>query len=244
MANPQFRRSFLKRFIVPATVTPIFVQQTLLAQDSATVPAPAITRDEPKRPARLSAELVREFVMVSHGKKERVRQLLAEQPKLVYASWDQGGGDWETGLGAASHVGRRDIANLLLDHGARKDIFAAAMLGETEVVRAMVKLDPKMALQVGPHGYRVLYHAAISGEVAMAESVLAPIEKKKPHLSQALFAAVRGGHFEMTEWLLAKGAASVNKANAIGETPLRTATRRGDAEMVELLRKHGATQAD
>ena len=43
------------------------------------------------------------------------------------ASWDWGGGDWETGLGAAAHMGRRDIAELLLGRGARLDLFAAAI---------------------------------------------------------------------------------------------------------------------
>ena len=58
------------------------------------------------------------------------------------AAWDWGGGDWETGLGAAAHVGRRDIALFLLDHGARLDVFAAAMLGYLDVVQAAVAARP------------------------------------------------------------------------------------------------------
>ena len=57
---------------------------------------------------------------------------------LANAAWDWGGGDWETGLGAAAHMGRRDIAELLLAHGARIDVFAAAMLDQVEIVRAML----------------------------------------------------------------------------------------------------------
>ena len=33
-------------------------------------------------------------------------------------------------------MGRRDIALLLLENGARMDIFSAAMLGHLEIVRA------------------------------------------------------------------------------------------------------------
>ena len=87
----------------------------------------------------LAPALVNEFVGKSHGDLDRVRALLAEHPALVNAAWDWGNGDWETGLGAAAHVGRRDIALLLLEHGARMDIFAAAMLGHLQIVRAMIE---------------------------------------------------------------------------------------------------------
>ena len=58
--------------------------------------------------------------------------MLDRDPKLVYASWDGGGGDWETGLGGASHVGSNTMARFLLAKGARIDAFCAAMLGERE----------------------------------------------------------------------------------------------------------------
>ena len=86
-----------------------------------------------KKPA-LEATLVEEFVGNAHGNLERVQEMLAQEPGLVNATWDWGGGDFETALGAASHMGRRDIALFLLDHGARLDIFAAAMLGNVEII--------------------------------------------------------------------------------------------------------------
>jgi hypothetical protein len=67
----------------------------------------------------LDSALVHEFVLKAHGDLERVRELFEQEPTVVNAAWDWGGGDWETGLGAASHVGRRDIALFLLEHGAR-----------------------------------------------------------------------------------------------------------------------------
>ncbi len=66
------------------------------------------------------------------------RRALGDEPRLANATWDWGGGDWESALGAAGHMGRRDIAELLLAHGARLDLFVAAMLGEVEVVRAIL----------------------------------------------------------------------------------------------------------
>jgi hypothetical protein len=95
-----------------------------------------------------------------------VRQLLEQEPAIVNAAWDWGGGDWETALGAAAHVGRRDLAEYLLEHGARMDVFAAAMLGETEIVRAMLDAQPELREARGPHGIPLLAHAEAGGEQA------------------------------------------------------------------------------
>src|SRR4051812_40765982 len=73
---------------------------------------------------QMKPELVKEFVSKSHNTLEVVREIAAKEPMIVRAAWDQGAGDWETGLGAASHVGRRDIAQFLIDSGARIDVFA------------------------------------------------------------------------------------------------------------------------
>ena len=120
----------------------------------------------PDRPPALRAETVREFVSVSHSDLDAVRALLDSEPELVNASWDWGGGDWETGLGAASHMGRRDIALFLLERGARLDLFAAAMLGWVDVVRAILEASPEMRGAQGPHGIPLLAHAEAGGEAA------------------------------------------------------------------------------
>ncbi len=119
-----------------------------------------------EKPVPIDPELVNEFVLKAHGDLGVVKQLLEQEPALVNAAWDWGGGDWETGLGAASHVGRRDIAEHLLEHGARMDIFAAAMLGETEIVRAMLEAQPDLRDARGPHGIPLIAHAEAGGEQA------------------------------------------------------------------------------
>ncbi|MDE2125662.1 MAG: ankyrin repeat domain-containing protein [Armatimonadetes bacterium] len=116
-----------------------------------------------ERPPRLNAELVEEFVGVSHGRLERVTEILAEAPAIVNAAWDWGAGDWETALGAASHMGRRDIAEVLLSSGARMDVFAAAMLNRVDIVRAMIDADPATAALLGPHGIPLAVHAEMGG---------------------------------------------------------------------------------
>lgn len=100
-----------------------------------------------------------EFVGNAHGDLDAVRAALEADPTLANAAWDWGGGDWETALGAAAHMHRRDIAELLLAHGARLDVFAAAMLGDVDVVRATLAAHPEMRDAKGPHGIPLAAHA-------------------------------------------------------------------------------------
>lgn len=107
--------------------------------------------------------VVKETVGVSHGNLARVRELVERQPALANAAVDWGFGDWENALGAASHMGRRDIAEVLLAHGARPSIFSAAMLGQLEVVRGFVAASPGSQRVLGPHGITLLAHAKAGG---------------------------------------------------------------------------------
>jgi hypothetical protein len=119
-----------------------------------------------ERPPALDSDLVQGFVASAHGDLDTVKQLLEKEPQLVNSAWDWGGGDWETGLGAAAHMGRRDIALSLLECGARMDIFAAAMLGETEIVRAFIASFPELRDARGPHGIPLIAHAQAGREEA------------------------------------------------------------------------------
>jgi ankyrin repeat protein len=120
-----------------------------------------------KKPA-LKPDLVAEFVVKAHGDLERVQALLEQEPALINATWDWGGGDWETALGGAAHMGRRDIAQFLLRHGARIDLFAAAMLGELAIVQAVLTAFPDARNIRGPHGIPLIAHAQAGGAEAAA----------------------------------------------------------------------------
>jgi hypothetical protein len=120
-----------------------------------------------KKPA-LDPKRVEEFVLKAHSDLKRVQELLEQEPALVNACWDWGGGDWETALGAAAHMGRKEIATYLLAHGARIDLFAAAMLGRLEIVRAILTDDPEARRRLGPHGIPLMAHAKAGGEEARA----------------------------------------------------------------------------
>ena len=114
------------------------------------------------------------MVGVSHGNIARVKELLARHATLAKASWDWGFGDWETALGAASHVGNRAIAELLIAHGAGQTIFSAAMLGQIDVIKGFAAASPNINQLRGPHGIPLINHARAGG--AQAAEVLKYLE--------------------------------------------------------------------
>jgi hypothetical protein len=115
-----------------------------------------------KKP-QINRLFVQDFVIYAHSELDMVKKLLAKEPMLVNATMDWGGGDWETGLGGASHMGRKDIVEVLLEHGARIDIFCAAMLGQLEVIRTFLTHQPKLIDARGPHGFTLHFHAQVGG---------------------------------------------------------------------------------
>jgi hypothetical protein len=143
------RRSFLNT--TPLVLAPVFWHPTA-------GPDPSF----PSHPL----EMAREMVGASHVNLARVKELLAIRPTLARAAYDWGFGDWEDALGAASHVGSRAIAELLLANGARPTIFSAAMLGQLDVVKAFVAASPGIEATPGPHGITLFRHATAGGPQA------------------------------------------------------------------------------
>lgn len=109
-------------------------------------------------PRHVAAE-AREIVGASHGNITRVKELVSASPALARAAWEWGYGDWETALGAASHVGNKAIADVLLAAGAHPTIFSAAMLGQLDAVKAFIVAAPGIQKIRGPHGITLMDHA-------------------------------------------------------------------------------------
>jgi ankyrin repeat protein len=183
----------------------------------------------------ISPDLVKDFVLASHGRLDKVRELQKEEPGLVRASMDWGEGDWESGLEAAGHVGNKDIAQLLLDNDAPMTVFCAAMLGETNLIKAFLGSDPDISRRPGVHKISLMYHVALSGKVEIAELFSSP-----PGCDEALHASIRFGHTEMVAWLLDNGANDVNILNFQEKTPLAAALEGEHEKIADLLRANGA----
>ena len=124
--------------------------------------------DFPERGPQIDRARVKRFVIAAHSNLAAVKKMLSEDPALVNGTHDWGHGDFETALGGAAHMGRRDIAEFLLEHNARMDIFAATMLGQIEIVKAAVAAFPKVVHVPGPHGIPLIVHAQKGGPAAAA----------------------------------------------------------------------------
>ncbi len=123
------------------------------------VKRPPTTREDLfHRYPSIDDEIVASIVGASHFDFDKVKGLVTKRPELARATWDWSFGDWETAIGAASHVGRRDIATLLMDHGARPDIFTFAMFGDYDAVKSMIEAKPGVQSIAGPHGISLLSH--------------------------------------------------------------------------------------
>ncbi len=159
-----------REFVKFATVGPAFagVAGLLNAQQSTMSSSAqnAGAQTAPAKPPALDRDMVREFVIAGHGDLDKVQKMLAEQPGLLNASWDWGGGDFEMAIGGAGHMGRADIANYLISQGGRFDIFVAAMLGRLDIVKNALTAFPNLAQSKGPHGIPLMVHAQKGGERA------------------------------------------------------------------------------
>jgi hypothetical protein len=122
--------------------------------------------DFPEHHPQFDRARVKRFVIAGHVNLAAVKAMLSEEPRLINGAIDWGNGDFETALGGASHMGRRDIAEYLLEHNARMDIFAATMLGKIDVVKAAVAAFPNIVHVPGPHGIPLIVHAEKGGPAA------------------------------------------------------------------------------
>ena len=89
------------------------------------IPLFSFSVHQDEEPVQLDKKLVEKFVNVSHSKFDVVKEMLEEHPTLLNAAHDWSKGDFETGLGASSHVGYKEMAQYFLDKGAQANIFTA-----------------------------------------------------------------------------------------------------------------------
>jgi hypothetical protein len=120
-----------------------------------------------KKP-QINRQLVQDFIIYAHSDLDMVKKLIEREPGLINSFMDWGGGDWESALGGASHMGRKDIVEYLLSRSARIDIFCAAMMGQLEAVKAFLTLQPALIDARGPHGFSLHFHAQVGEEQAAA----------------------------------------------------------------------------
>ncbi|HSQ57223.1 MAG TPA: ankyrin repeat domain-containing protein [Gemmata sp.] len=187
MSTPLDRRTFTTAFAASFVLgsEALSAESPSVAPQPHGVPAEApFTRDYDKpgfnpswKNPQINRLFVQDFVIYAHMDLPMVKKLLAKEPMLINAFMDWGAGDWESGLGGASHMGRHDIVEYLLEKGARIDIFCAAMMGQLDAVRAFLTLQPKLIDSRGPHGFTLHFHAQLAKDGGKTLDYLQSVKK-------------------------------------------------------------------
>jgi len=140
---------------------------------------------------------------------------------------------------------REEIAELLLSHGARYTIFIAALRGDEQFVRDALARDRSLANFEDTCHHRVLSAAVRRRDVTVTRWLLEHgadpnlPEEGAPH-GLSLWIAVNDRQREIVRLLLAHGADPNGDVDSCG-TPMSQAEKK-DAELTELIRRHGGRQ--
>ena len=127
-----------------------------------TTPNLTLGKDQDE-PDPIKTSIVKEFVVAGHKDLNRVQEMLVDYPNLIYSRYDWGNGDFEEAIEGAGHLGKKDIANYLIERGARVNLFVLTMLGKPKLVIPILEEYPNLLNSIGPHGFTLLHHANVGG---------------------------------------------------------------------------------
>jgi uncharacterized protein len=166
--------------------------------------------------------------------------MLAENPKLLNASYRWNENDTETAIQAAAQVGNVNIAEFLLKQGAPLEICTAAMLGMGDYVERRLNANPLDVDATGAHEIPLLPHAVWSDNLPLVQRIFERGARSGATL--ALHNAVSKGNYEIVEWLVDNAGPDIQAKNFQGKTAMTVATERQYDRIVALLKNHGATE--
>jgi len=180
------------------------------------------------------------FDAIKAGDLALVSELLDGEPTLVDACTATG----ESAIVLAVYYERTEIVDLLLEHDAALDLFAASAVGDLESVRLLLTAQPESINDFAPDGFTALGLAAFFGHDLLVAELLAlgadvnQASNNSQHV-MPLHSAVAHQHLAIAEMLLQHGA-QVNAVQSDEFTPLLAAAQNGQLAMVQLLLRHGA----
>lgn len=177
---------------------------------------------------------------VKRGDRDEVGRLLDSDPALASSADERG----VSAVSTALYHGRRDIARLLIDRGARLSFHDACAAGETRVVEEMLRRDPALLQKRSIDGFPPLGLAIFFGNRELAKELIeqgADVDAaaENPQRVAPVHAAAAVRDHQTLALLLDRGA-DPNARQQLGYTPLHTAASRGDVEMAKLLLSRGA----
>lgn len=180
------------------------------------------------------------FSAVRDGDIDTLRSLVEERPDLAGTRNDEG----VSVILFALYHGRSDALDVLLGAGTDLDIFEAAALGAGERIVDLLDSDERCARAYSSDGWTALHLASFFGHPDAVRALLEcgadpAAAGRNAMANQPLHGAAAGGHLEVCQTLLTRGA-EVNATQCGGWTALHSASQRGDRPLVELLLRHGA----
>jgi len=140
--------------------------------------------------------------------------------------------------------GRRDLAQTLVDRGAKLTFPEAVALGDAKRVEEMLRSDPSLANAWSDDGYPALGLAIFFRQPDIAHALIergadVNATARNPQKVAPIHAAATTGNTNMIRRLLEKGA-DPNARQQMGYVALHTAALHGDRDMAEVLIKGGA----
>ncbi len=178
---------------------------------------------------------------VKRGDAAAVAGLLDSNPRLV----DARDTDGVPAARIATYYRHPEIARLLVDRGAHLDIYDAAAIGEMKTLHEAIERDASLVNSRSNDGATPLGLAAFFGHKDAAEFLLNNeakldlIATNPAFPFSAIHSAVSGGHGDIFDLLLARGA-DVNVREGGGFTVLHEAAAIGNLEYIRVLLAHGA----
>lgn len=173
------------------------------------------------------------------GDLEKVRAYLEKDPKQIDATDSKG----RTVLNCASRSGKKELVEFLLEKGAAEDIFAAAIVGDTDRITALLKKDPKLINAADADSKTALHWAALYGQTKVIELLLAnkaDVNALDEDGFTPLHWAATFNQSDAVKLLLANKADMNLKVQKYGWTPLRLAVIHGHIATAEVLLNAGA----
>jgi uncharacterized protein len=179
------------------------------------------------------------FSLISEGRIDNIRDALTADPDLVNAMNDDG----IAAVLFALYRGKHEITKLLIDRGARLNLFEAAATGAQDRVEQLLHKNPDAINLYSPDGWTPLHLAVFFGRVNIVHLLLnkgANIDapSRNEQCVTPLHSALANPQNAEVGQLLIGAGADLNARQAEGYTPLHYAAANGLDQVVRTLLAH------
>jgi ankyrin repeat protein len=181
-----------------------------------------------------------EFIAsIADGRLDTVRDMLSADPGLVNARHENG----VSAVLFSLYVGKNEITRLLIDRGARLDLFEASATGAQDAVERLLQKEPASINTFSVDGWTPLHLAVFFGRVNIVHLLLgkgANIDalSRNDLLVAPIHSALANPDNSAVGQLLIGAGANLNVRQSEGYTPLHYAAANGLDHVVRSLLAH------